>query len=165
MDTPNTANLLGALALGLADQMRNAAEAATGHGGEAPSALAALGPDPGMSNDGLRRILKLSHPGTVRLVDKLAAGALVERRSALDGRAVALYLTEAGEKCRQALLRDRAAVLQPLIERLDLAEQATLSTLLIKLLPSLPADIAEAHNICRMCDMDACKICPFDGAS
>ena len=49
----------------------------------------------GCTNARLAKALCLSHPATVRLVDKLEAEGLVESRDAADGRAVSLHLTEA----------------------------------------------------------------------
>lgn len=163
MSINGTANLLGALALTVTDRIRTATEAASGHGGETPAALTVMGMEPGLSNDGLRRILGLSHPGTVRLIDRLAADGLVERRPARDGRAVALHLTANGKRCRNSLLRDRQDAIRPLLDGLSSDEVATLGSLLQKLLATTTtADPATVHTVCRLCDADACDMCPFD---
>ena len=79
-DPARAGNVLGALALGLTDRMTtgSASDAA------ALSALHHFLRDP--SIDLVRQVLGLTHSGTVRLVDRLAADGLV-RRAAEIGRA------------------------------------------------------------------------------
>src|SRR6195952_628579 len=87
------ANLVAALALALVDRVDDAVAQAVGQRGAGAAALAALdGPAAGASIDVLRRIVGLTHSGAVRLVDRLAAAGLVERRLGADQRSVALWL-------------------------------------------------------------------------
>lgn len=161
-DSLRTANLLGAAVLGLHDELRLAVETRSGHAGEAPAALSALGHQPGLSNDALSRLLGLTHTGTVRLADRLVADGLVERRPAAhDRRAVALHLTAAGETLRRQILKDREAALLPLVSRLSAREQKTLGTLLGKLLSGVSRDDTHKLRICRLCDSAACTRCPI----
>lgn len=98
-------NLLGALATGVADRVRGAALDGTTFGGETAAALVVVGHTPGLSINQLGRVLRLSHPGTVRLVDRLAnAGHVARSLAPHDRRTVALNLTEEGQACRAALL-------------------------------------------------------------
>jgi MarR family transcriptional repressor of emrRAB len=156
-----TANLLGALSLAVTDRVGAAARDSLGHAGETPAALVVIGDAPGMSNDRLRRILRMSHPGTVRLVDRLVADGLVERRPGRDGREVALHLTVAGRSRRQALLRGRMTVAAEVLGVLDEAEQETLWRLLHKVLAAMPRDEVEPYTICRLCDARVCESCPL----
>lgn len=161
-ETRRTSNLLGATVLGLHDEIRHAVEKGSGHAGEAPSAISALGHQPGLSNDALSRLLNLTHTGTVRLIDRLVADGLVERRpSARDKRGVALHLTEAGETTRAQILEDRAERLEPLVSALTAREQKTLADLLSKLLVSVSRDDGHKLRICRLCDSGACGNCPI----
>lgn len=159
-----TANLLGAVGLAVAARIEAAARASLRHGGETPAALVVIGYGLGPSNDELRRILGLSHPGCVRLVDRLAADGLVERRPGRDGRAVALFLTAAGHGLRETLLAGRLAAIRPLLQPLDDAEQAALGGLLHKLLAGLPTSDAERCHLCRLCDDHVCSDCPIPAA-
>nr|WP_239479307.1 MarR family winged helix-turn-helix transcriptional regulator [Lichenicola cladoniae] len=69
------------------------------------AAVVIIGHATGLSIDELRRVLGLSYPGTVRLVDRLVAAGLSVRSKALrDRRAVALVLTEAGGNCISEIL-------------------------------------------------------------
>ena len=125
-----TANLLGALGLAVADRIGEAARQTLNHAGETPAALVVIGYGLGPSNDQLRRILGLSHPGTVRLVDRLVADKLVERREGRDRRAIALHLTPQGHALREALLNERLAMIRPVLASLSPDEQDTLAVLL-----------------------------------
>lgn len=131
------------------------------HAGETPAAPVLIGLEPGMSNDRLRRILGLSHPGTVRLVDRLVNDGLLERSLGRDGREIALHLTKKGQKCCSRLLKNRMAVVRPLLEVLDSNEQEILSKLLHKMLSAVPNSEIETYTICRMCDESVCDNCPL----
>jgi len=115
----------------------------------------------GPSNDQLRRILGLSHPGAVRLVDRLVADGLVERRQGRDKRAIALYLTGQGKVLREELLIGRLAAIRPLLAPLTTDEQEALSALLHKILASMETTDAERCTLCRLCDDRVCTDCPI----
>src|SRR5256885_10481863 len=75
------ANLLGALSLAVMDRIEQGAREVIGRGGETPAALVVIGYGQGMTNDKLRRILGLSHSGTVRLADRLVSDRLFGGRA------------------------------------------------------------------------------------
>lgn len=156
-----TANLLGAVGLAVADRIENTARTILNHAGETPAALVVIGYGLGPSNDQLRRILGLSHPGSVRLVDRLVADGLVERREGRDKRAIALYLTERGAALREKLLNGRLAAIKPLLMPLTEAEQGVLAALLHKMLSSMETTDLERCTLCRLCDDRACSNCPI----
>lgn len=156
-----TANLLGAVGLAVADRIAEAARGIVNHGGETPAALVVIGYGLGPSNDQLRRILGLSHPGAVRLVDRLVTDGLVERREGHDRRAIALYLTNKGDALCQTLMDGRLAAIRPFLMGLDPAEQATLTGLLHKMLAALDTTSLERCTLCRLCDDRVCTDCPI----
>ena len=156
-----TANLLGALSLAVADRIEAVAREVLSRAGETPAALVVIGYGTGPSNEQLRRILRLSHPGSVRLVDRLVADGLVERREGRDRRAIALYLTERGCKLRESLLASRLSTIRPLVEPLSKSEQGSLATLLGKMLSSIANTDLERCTVCRMCDDRVCTHCPI----
>jgi MarR family transcriptional regulator, negative regulator of the multidrug operon emrRAB len=164
MSNPRTLNLLGSLGLGLSDRMRQATKLATQHGGEAPAALVSVGIDPGISLQHLSQTLSLSHPGTVRLVDKLEKAGLLERRPGPDGRTVALHLTNAGKKRRLELLTERNHALQPILHNLSEPEQIQLEYLLGKMLTALTTSALESFTLCRLCYEEVCPAdqCPVE---
>lgn len=155
------ANLLGVVGLAVADRIESAARDILRHGGETPAAVVVIGYGLGPSNDQLRRILGLSHPGSVRLVDRLVADGLVERREGSDKRAIALYLTKRGKALREELLKERLATLRPLLMPLTKAEQERLAALLHKLLASMDTTDLQRCNLCRLCDDRVCTNCPI----
>ncbi len=167
--TARDANLLGALAVAAADALHRSSETAARHGAGAPAALVALANDPGQSIERLRHRLALSHSGAVRLVDRLAAEGLVERRPALDARSRTLLLTTRGRATAEAIREERERVLRGALDALEPDEQAVLVALLEKLLAGLTPDRAAADRICRLCDERACEAngerCPVDVAA
>ena len=156
-----TANLLGVVGLAVADRIRETARDILNHVGETPAALVVIGYDLGPSNDQLRSVLGLSHPGSVRLVERLVADGLVERREGRDKRAIALYLTKRGKRVRKKLLKGRLAVLHPFLVSLTDTEVETLTALLHKMLSSLEPTDLECRKLCRLCDDSVCTDCPI----
>lgn len=164
MDDDRTLNLLGALALSIVDAMHSVVEVNAGYGGEAPAALVSLGADPGLSINALRQILNLSHPGTVRLIDRLASQGLVERRAGSDGRTLALFLTEAGHERRQHILTERRNQLQLAIGTLNQSDRKQLTKLLEKMLSAMTDSELRYFTICRLCEEEVCPLehCPVE---
>ena len=159
--TDRTANLLGAIGLAVTDRILEAARNILNHSGETPAALVVIGYGLGPSNDQLRRILGLSHPGTVRLVDRLVVDELVERKRGSDNRTIALYLTQKGQARREQLLAGRLAAIKPFLGALDPAEQKTFDNLLHKILSSMETSDLERCSLCRLCDSRVCSNCPI----
>jgi MarR family transcriptional regulator, negative regulator of the multidrug operon emrRAB len=153
-----TAQLLGALALTLADRTGAAVEQDAGVAGSDAAALVTLrNYAEGEPLDLLRRALALSHPGVVRLADRLQARGLVERhRSARDGRAVALRLTPAGRNAADAALAARGVAIAAAIATLDPAQRRALAPMLERMLAAQTTDSDASLVICRMCEPDVC---------
>jgi MarR family transcriptional repressor of emrRAB len=154
---PRTANLLGSLSLAVADRMRAATEAAAGHGGSGPAALAALSTYlEGEPIDALGRSLGLTHSAAVRLVDRLEDSGLVARRRGLDGRSVSVVMTARGRRAGREILDARQRAIDEVLESLSASERRALAGFCEKLLGGLTASRADAGRICRLCDPDAC---------
>lgn len=156
-----TSNLLGVIGLAVADRIQETARAILNHAGETPAALVVIGYGFGPSNDQLRHILGLSHPGSVRLVDRLVADGLLERREGRDKRTIALYLTDHGVALREMLLKERLAAIKCFLMPLTEAEQEVLATLLHKMLSSMETTDLERCTLCRLCDDRVCSNCPI----
>ena len=152
-------NVLGAAAMAVLDGIWGAIIPGMGHMSEA-AALIAIGHAPGLSNDGLAQVLGLSHPGTVRLVDRLVAAGLVLRTPARDRRAISLHVTSEGTACRDALLAARKAVLGRMLEPLQGHERELLAALLAKMLKAVRRDELQVLSVCRLCDERHCPNCP-----
>jgi DNA-binding MarR family transcriptional regulator len=153
-----TANLLGALALTLADRADAAVRDGAGVAGSDAAALVTLrNYAEGQPLDLLRRALALSHPGVVRVADRLQARGLVERRrSDVDGRAVALRLTPAGRRAADEALAARGEAIAAALGALDATERRTLDGMLERMLGAETTDTTASLVICRMCDPDVC---------
>ncbi len=175
-DRARVANLLGVVALAVADRTREAAEGAGGVGGAAAAALVHLHHRSGESVGALGRVLGLTQPGAVRLVDRLVELGLLTRSAAgatSDGRSVLLSLTATGQDRAAAVLTARATALQQVLAGLEPAEVERLVPLLEQLVVSLPpagsrqqpgVDETVLH-LCRLCDRSACRQdpgCPIE---
>lgn len=157
-------NLFGALAQGVSDRVRTAISAAFPIGGEAAAALIVIGHEPGMSIEQISRILRLSHAGTVRLVERLVAHDLIAKaRSASDRRMARVILTPTGEEQRAGLLSVRNDAVAALLAEVPAADRAALERVAETVLTSLLADVtSEALTTCRFCDQERCPDCPMD---
>src|SRR4051794_19319976 len=157
------ANLLGALAAVLSDWLADAIESA-GSSSSAAALVALHGPSAGGSIDALARVVSLSHSGTVRLVDRLVAEGLVERRRGADQRSAALRLTPAGRRAARQILRGREASMQVLLSVLTDGQQDALVAIAEALLEEIGRDPQAEPRVCRLCDLDACGrsrgLCP-----
>ena len=162
MPPTRTANLLGALC-SLVNSLQN--RHLRRHPNQTDSSAAALnviGFYRGCSNLRLSQALRLSHPATVRLVDRLEEDGLVESRTGDDRRSVALFLTALGERRLIEILHCRAESLEDVLQPLSLHERDTLARLLGKLLKSQVSARGDDDYICRLCNGDLCppERCP-----
>src|SRR5262245_14858596 len=175
----HAANALGALSLVIADRMSAAVEAIAELGPSAPAALAALHEFlDGGSVTQLSSVLGLTHSGTVRLVDRLAAEGLVERVGAQDGRAVSVVLTQRGRQTAAQILQTREKSLTSALSALSPDEIDNLAAALDTMLTTVTLARAEERSartndrpapwLCRLCDLAACGRsegnCPVNNA-
>ena len=167
MGEERLANVLGAFALGLTDELEAATERAAGHAGALPAALVALSDLlAGRTVDDLRRAVGLTHSGAVRVVDRLVADGLAERRRGVDGRTVAVGLTTRGRALAGQARDARLARVLAVLDVLDERERAELAAIADKLVGALVARRLDARSsgvdppggwLCRLCDAAACE--------
>jgi DNA-binding MarR family transcriptional regulator len=151
------ANLLGALALVIADQTADAVTSAAGGSGSAAAALSALYHFLDRPTiDGLRQVLGLTPSGAVRLVDRLAEAGLVTRGPGADGRSRSVLLTPAGRRVAAQVAAARAAVLTRALADLSAGEREALHGLLGRVMAGLVHRKDGGAWICRLCDLRAC---------
>lgn len=151
------ANLLGVLALAVAERVGDATNDATGRRASDTAALVALTTTlRGRSQDALAAALGLTQSGATRLVDRLSQEGLVERRPGPDGRTLAVVTTVSGERAARQALSQREEATRNLLAVLDDADRVQLTTMLEKLLSGLTASRADAYRICRLCDPEVC---------
>jgi DNA-binding MarR family transcriptional regulator len=149
-------NLLGALVVTVHDKMTELVERELGMGGQAPAALVTITHNPGQSVAFLSGALRLSHPGCVRLVDKLVQAGLVERREAQDKRYLALTLTAAGKRRSQEILRARRKALELFAQPLSHKQQNQLTELLEIMLRETATTKEAGDTACRLCEEQHC---------
>jgi MarR family transcriptional regulator, negative regulator of the multidrug operon emrRAB len=159
-------NILGTLAQTIVDRQLIGMQAVAGFGGHAPAALITLRFYPGRPISFLARKLRISHPGAVQLVDRLAAAGLVERVLAVDGRSRHLILTDEGQAIAGAVLSQRRRVLEQALSVLDEQACRAMSATLSTMLEALTDDLLTSEFMCRMCDELACPDdrCPVERA-
>jgi DNA-binding MarR family transcriptional regulator len=154
-------NLLGALALAVADGMReDVAVPGAGAGGQAASAAAALSAMHHFLGaptiDLLRRVLGLTSSGTVRLVDRLEAAGTVRRGPGPDRRATSVALTAAGRRAATKVTDARTAALRDALSVLSPAERRHFGELAGRVLAAMVRPPGATRWICRLCDIEAC---------
>ena len=161
-----SANLLGALAVGLEDAVRAALAQATGLDVTAVAAVLVVGARPGRSIADLAAALGVTHSGAVRTLDRLVQHGLVERVPGSDARTQGLALTDAGRTAAGHAVAARRSVLGGLLDGLSVDQQVTLVPAMEALLARLPADRRDAWRICRTCEHDVCRgaQCPVGNA-
>lgn len=157
--------------------MNTAVEAVAALGPSAPAALAAMHEFlDGGSVTQLSSVLGLTHSGTVRLVDRLAAEDLVERVGARDGRAVSVVLTRRGRRTAARILHTREKSLTSALSALSADEIDSLAAALDTMLTTVTLARGEERSartndrpqpwLCRLCDFAACGRsegnCPVD---
>jgi DNA-binding MarR family transcriptional regulator len=159
-------NVLGTLAVTIADRLRLGTDRAAGRGAHAPAALVTLLWYPDRPIAFLADRLRITHPGAVQLVDRLAEDGLVERIPALDGRTKLLALTPAGERTALQVLDERRGVLARALDALDDAQVAGLVTAAEAMLEALADSLLTSEYMCRLCDELACPDdrCPVERA-
>jgi DNA-binding MarR family transcriptional regulator len=151
------ANLLGALALVIADQTAQTVAAAAGQSVSAAAALSALHhflDRPTL--DQLRKVLGLTSSGAVRLVDRLTDAGLVTRGAGDDGRSRSVALTEDGRRMAERITAARAELLTDALDGLSPAERQTLDALMGRVIANMVHSKDGGAWICRLCDLDAC---------
>ncbi|HEY6277846.1 MAG TPA: MarR family winged helix-turn-helix transcriptional regulator [Streptosporangiaceae bacterium] len=153
-----TANLLGALSLVIADRMADEMAEAGGRPESAAAALSALlhfldRP----TIDRLRQVLGLTSSGTVRLIDRMEAAGHVRRGAGPDGRSTTVSLTGAGRAAAGRVADARAGVVVGALAGLSAEERAVLRDLVAKMLVGFIRGPGATRWMCRLCDVGLCR--------
>lgn len=152
------ANVLGALALVVTDEMLRRVVDIEGPSTSDAAAVSALGQFlDGATLDRVHRVLGLTPSGAVRLVDRLAESGLVSREPGPDKRSRAVRLTEEGRRHSDAVRRSRSNYLRELTADLSAAEVATLRGLLARVVGTVVDHKDGGAWTCRLCDLTACR--------
>jgi DNA-binding MarR family transcriptional regulator len=165
-DDSRLANLLAAAALGVTDRLHDLGSEAAGVDTAASTALVALLDfSPRGSLHRLSQILGLTHSGTVRLADRLAAQGLVTRQPGQDGRSRTLTLTEHGRAAALAIRARRHRATAGLLDGLSDRQRTQLTRACEVVVANLTRERLEQRArggrpaggaLCRLCDFTAC---------
>jgi DNA-binding MarR family transcriptional regulator len=159
MSSDRTTNLVGALGIALADGQATAMREASGLADTEVAALNVIGLGGGPSIVDVRAALALTHPGTVRVVDRLVTRGLVVRVPGTDGRRVGLVLTPEGRAVFDDQARARTEWLAPFAAQIRLHVGPATDTLLEQLLAIPGGTFDDGEHLCRLCDD---RVCPQD---
>jgi len=151
-----SANLLGALAVAIADRVESVLKSHPNQNDSAAAALNLIALYEGCSIAALAKGLKLSHPATVRMVAKLEASGLVAARAGPDKRSSALFLSDQGRAQAADLIAARSQALAEMVDVLSAEQCAQLDAIAATLLRSFTTSPAEGGYICRLCDEPSC---------
>lgn len=147
----------------ISDDIQRAMSLRAPEAGPTASALAVLAHRPGITVRMLAAGVGLSHAGAVRLIDRLASQGLIERRGdSSDGRAKAIYLTEAGTALSDEVLISRDEAIAEGLRVLSDEEIDFLASISERVLRARLQGLEHALWVCRMCRYDACIDCPID---
>jgi MarR family transcriptional repressor of emrRAB len=159
-------NLLGVVAIGLADaSVGDVAEAAGIDTTAAAALVAMLDLTKSGSVRRLSQLIGISHSGTVRLVNRLAELDLLERKPGTDNRSVSVTLTRRGGTLARRLRSQRHAAIAAALTGLtpqQLEQLGAICELVIANLTAARLDQRDAGRppsggaLCRMCDPGAC---------
>jgi DNA-binding MarR family transcriptional regulator len=150
-------NVLGALALAVADQLSASASRA-GVSDSAAAALSALYhflDRPTLEQ--LSRVLGLTHSAVVRLVDRLAATGLITRGPSDDRRSRTISLTPEGREVARTIEAARADALNAALAGFSAEELGQLHSLTGRIMANIVRDKDGGAWICRRCDLEACE--------
>jgi DNA-binding MarR family transcriptional regulator len=167
MHETRLANLLGAAALAVTDEVVHGAVRTTQLNPSQVTALVLLRGESGLSVTELAKRIGIHQTACTRMIDALQDRGLVERRHTI-GRWTQVHPTETGRQTAEDVLQARGHSLLRVIARLDDDDRRALVNGLEKLLTGLYDEIGSADRICRMCDRPACTpsghTCPVGAA-
>jgi DNA-binding MarR family transcriptional regulator len=155
-------NLLGALGVALTDDLVAAVAGESGLPLNEAACLNVVAHNDGCSLRHVSNTLGITHPGTVRLVDRLASAGLLERTTGPDRRTVALRLTTAGRRHWEQQRTARGQRLDAVVDRLTEEQRDAALSAIETLLATLTTSALQAERVCRFCDESACpqQRCP-----
>jgi DNA-binding MarR family transcriptional regulator len=156
-ESAHTTNVVGALALLIADRTADAIEDSSRQSLTSAAALSALHQFLGTpSIDLLRQVLGLTSSGTVRLVDRLVDAGYVIRRAGTDGRLTLVQLTASGRQAAARVSTARAAALRDALSVLSTEELRSLDAIASRVLVGLMRGPGAQRWMCRLCDVTDC---------
>jgi DNA-binding MarR family transcriptional regulator len=159
------ANLVAAFSMAVAEAIDASTTEHVGLDNPVPAAFVTVYTRPDITIDDLRRVLALSHSGTVRIIDRIEVRALLTRQRR--GRTVALRVTPEGARAAEEDLHARSRTVEALLDQLPVSSRRKLESAETAL-HTLSTGRTEARHLCRRCDQSTCaegEGCPVDAAA
>ena len=152
------ANLLGALAVGLADRIETAMQRSVGCSVPGVAALQWIHRAPGLRNEELSQLLGMSQSSAFRLVSMLVTDGLVLREAdPRDGRATRLRTSEVGARRALRATLARSQVTRSLVEHVPKFWVPRLVRIAERLVTAMAQEPWAALQMCRLCHWAACR--------
>ena len=159
--TERLANLLGAVAVAVTDQLERVLGSASECSIQWVGALQWIERFPGIRPGDLARALDIGTPAVSGLVSRLREeGLILVTRDRRDQREVALRLSELGARRVRLATQARARLLESLIEPLPVVLWPRLVKACERLLGIVAESPRGALAICRHCDWSMCRMDP-----
>jgi MarR family transcriptional regulator, negative regulator of the multidrug operon emrRAB len=159
------ANLLGAVATGLADRVADSVDTTALDGRAQMALVALLDFSPKGSVHTLSQVIGLTHSGTVRLVDRLVDAGYVHRGPGADDRSVSIGLTRAGRTVANRVRDRRQDAITDAMTDLSDRQRDDLVRACESIVANLTRERLDRRAVgeqpsggalCRMCDFAAC---------
>jgi MarR family transcriptional regulator, negative regulator of the multidrug operon emrRAB len=161
------ANLLGALGIAITDDLASTVAAVSELPLTDAACLNVVAHADGCSIRYLSDTLAISHPGTVRLVDRMATAGHLTRGPGPDGRTIGVHLTAAGNRLWRRQRDARGTRLDEALASLTPKQRVDATSIVETLLNALTTDASHAERVCRFCNEAACpqQHCPVTCAA
>lgn len=164
-DLQRTANLFGAMCLGIADTVDKAMADAEEIHSTTATALIVIRQFPDITVRRLERFLRVSRPATIRIINSLEQQDLASRQqSTFDHRQSLVRLTDEGTATAKRLVELRRNVLLKILENMSTEQREVLDSAVDNVLTQLTNTLDEAHELCRQCEVSRCpqNQCPVE---
>jgi DNA-binding MarR family transcriptional regulator len=119
--------------------------------------LLAIHAHSGVSIGRIAAMVRLSHSGAVRVVDRLQSAGDVLRAQGSDRRNVSLRLTEHGRVRAERILEDQKSTVEARLKQLSPSDTQRLEIILRQLLDGVAENPLQAWRLCRNCDHGICE--------
>jgi MarR family transcriptional regulator, negative regulator of the multidrug operon emrRAB len=149
-------NLLGALGVAVTDDVTATMVSTSNLPLSDIACLNVVAHNQGCSIRYLSGTLGITHPGAVRLIDRLASAGLVERGPGPDRRTVGLHLTAAGRRHWVRQRDARGRLLDAAVGKLTATQRDSAVSVIETLLAAFTTSELRGEQLCRFCDESAC---------
>lgn len=149
--------MINNLVCAFSNLMREEARDSTARPEPDSTVLLAVHAHSGASIGEIAAMVRLTHSGAVRAVDRLQSAGDVLRAQGADRRNVSLRLTERGRALAERILLDQMSAIEARLKRLSPSDTQRLEVILCQLLDGVAEDRTQAWRLCGNCDHSICE--------